>query len=144
MLFIFCLMRRRPPRSTRTDTLFPYTTLVRSGPQAIAAFKRAVAEDPDFALAWARLSTARSHVYVMGVDSGGANLQAAETAAKRALALAPRLPEAHMAMGDVQRFVHHDLAAARDEMQQAVNLSHNDSDFLQHLAITDWVIRSEE
>src|SRR3546814_1771120 len=23
-------MRRRPPRSTRTDTLFPYTTLVRS------------------------------------------------------------------------------------------------------------------
>src|SRR3546814_332049 len=24
-------MRRRPPRSTRTDTLFPYTTLVRSG-----------------------------------------------------------------------------------------------------------------
>src|SRR3546814_17310824 len=26
-------MRRRPPRSTRTDTLFPYTTLVRSGRQ---------------------------------------------------------------------------------------------------------------
>src|SRR3546814_15960275 len=29
MLFFF-LMRRRPPRSTRTDTLFPYTTLFRS------------------------------------------------------------------------------------------------------------------
>src|SRR3546814_12712740 len=31
--FIFCfffLMIRRPPRSTRTDTLFPYTTLFRS------------------------------------------------------------------------------------------------------------------
>src|SRR3546814_7776886 len=26
----FCLMLRRPPRSTRTDTLFPYTTLFRS------------------------------------------------------------------------------------------------------------------
>src|SRR3546814_8807030 len=25
-------MMRRPPRSTRTDTLFPYTTLVRSDP----------------------------------------------------------------------------------------------------------------
>src|SRR3546814_1499728 len=25
-------MRRRPPRSTRTDTLFPYTTLFRSHP----------------------------------------------------------------------------------------------------------------
>src|SRR3546814_7828078 len=27
---IFLLMIRRPPRSTRTDTLFPYTTLFRS------------------------------------------------------------------------------------------------------------------
>src|SRR3546814_8471083 len=27
---VFCLMIRRPPRSTRTDTLFPYTTLFRS------------------------------------------------------------------------------------------------------------------
>src|SRR3546814_2593689 len=34
LLFCFCcfffLMIRRPPRSTRTDTLFPYTTLFRS------------------------------------------------------------------------------------------------------------------
>src|SRR3546814_2863679 len=30
MLHFFCLMIRRPPRSTRTDTLFPYTTLFRS------------------------------------------------------------------------------------------------------------------
>src|SRR3546814_16186787 len=29
-VFIFFLMIRRPPRSTRTDTLFPYTTLFRS------------------------------------------------------------------------------------------------------------------
>src|SRR3546814_10787456 len=28
---VFFLMIRRPPRSTRTDTLFPYTTLFRSG-----------------------------------------------------------------------------------------------------------------
>src|SRR3546814_4082861 len=32
LVFIcFFLMIRRPPRSTRTDTLFPYTTLFRSG-----------------------------------------------------------------------------------------------------------------
>src|SRR3546814_3874765 len=31
MFSVFCfLMIRRPPRSTRTDTLFPYTTLFRS------------------------------------------------------------------------------------------------------------------
>src|SRR3546814_4459515 len=27
---VFCVMIRRTPRSTRTDTLFPYTTLFRS------------------------------------------------------------------------------------------------------------------
>src|SRR3546814_1389959 len=43
MIFFF-LMIRRPPRSTRTDTLFPYTTLFRSrirddhGPNALAGF----------------------------------------------------------------------------------------------------------
>src|SRR3546814_15156710 len=30
-VLVFFLMIRRPPRSTRTDTLFPYTTLFRSG-----------------------------------------------------------------------------------------------------------------
>src|SRR3546814_15353198 len=34
-------MKRRPPRSTRTDTLFPYTTLFRSveGPLALLRFQ---------------------------------------------------------------------------------------------------------
>src|SRR3546814_956406 len=31
LIVVFLLMIRRPPRSTRTDTLFPYTTLFRSG-----------------------------------------------------------------------------------------------------------------
>src|SRR3546814_15401766 len=31
LLLLFVLMIRRPPRSTRTDTLFPDTTLFRSG-----------------------------------------------------------------------------------------------------------------
>src|SRR3546814_10043385 len=30
-MYVFFLMIRRPPRSTRTDTLFPYTTRFRSG-----------------------------------------------------------------------------------------------------------------
>src|SRR3546814_6676075 len=30
LVLVFFLMIRRPPRSTRTDTLFPYTTLFRS------------------------------------------------------------------------------------------------------------------
>src|SRR3546814_3990579 len=34
LFFFFFLMIRRPPRSTRTDTLFPYTTLFRSTHEA--------------------------------------------------------------------------------------------------------------
>src|SRR3546814_12932058 len=34
--FFFFLMIRRPPRSTRTDTLFPYTTLFRSSEGGLA------------------------------------------------------------------------------------------------------------
>src|SRR3546814_14475633 len=39
-------MIRRPPRSTRTDTLFPYTTLVRS---AVGEDSLAAAVGPDHA-----------------------------------------------------------------------------------------------
>src|SRR3546814_12584617 len=35
LLYFFFLMIRRPPRSTRTDTLFPYTTLFRSLPGTV-------------------------------------------------------------------------------------------------------------
>src|SRR3546814_14692965 len=34
LVYFFFLMCRLPPRSTRTDTLFPYTTLFRARPMA--------------------------------------------------------------------------------------------------------------
>src|SRR3546814_15625802 len=40
MNLFFLLMTRRPPRSTRTDTLFPYTTLFRSGAGAARLVER--------------------------------------------------------------------------------------------------------
>src|SRR3546814_19723325 len=48
LLCFFFLMIRRPPRSTRTDTLFPYTTLFRSRQPfvaGIAQFAGAIADD---------------------------------------------------------------------------------------------------
>src|SRR3546814_19715114 len=55
-------MSRRPPRSTRTDTLFPYTTLFRSyglwgpdgKPLAVVEAKRSM-KDPDVGQQQARL-----------------------------------------------------------------------------------------
>src|SRR3546814_14493574 len=42
----FFLMIRRPPRSTRTDTLFPYTTLFLSLPSAVqSAVARATGDN---------------------------------------------------------------------------------------------------
>src|SRR3546814_12640759 len=40
LLFFFFLMIRRPPRSTRTDSLFPYTTLFRSPGRSPAMRRR--------------------------------------------------------------------------------------------------------
>src|SRR3546814_19060258 len=40
-------MRRRPPRSTRTDTLFPYTTLCRSQGMAVEKAKDWVKANPN-------------------------------------------------------------------------------------------------
>src|SRR3546814_17172447 len=37
--FVFFCMIRRPPRSTRTDTLFPYTTLFRSADRCVEPAK---------------------------------------------------------------------------------------------------------
>src|SRR3546814_12316586 len=54
----FFLMIRRPPRSTRTDTLFPYTTLFRSTDlhSAVKAMQAAVAKEvklpPGYSIGW--------------------------------------------------------------------------------------------
>src|SRR3546814_4169408 len=61
-------MIRRPPRSTRTDTLFPYTTLCRSGgvEAAVAARDADALESLDaLALAFDHL-----HVHAHGVARG--------------------------------------------------------------------------
>src|SRR3546814_18943427 len=43
MFIVFFLMLRRPPRSTLTDTLFPYSTLFRSDEEGDAGERHAVA-----------------------------------------------------------------------------------------------------
>src|SRR3546814_1099762 len=52
----FFLMIRRPPRSTRTDTLFPYTTLFRSS----LAADNSVSEDTTFSRVATSSRVARS------------------------------------------------------------------------------------
>src|SRR3546814_5735077 len=58
-------MRRRPPRSTRTDTLFPYTTLFRSDRRG----KDAV--DSCRSVQWGQQSVGFSHVQRAAINIDG-------------------------------------------------------------------------
>src|SRR3546814_6690742 len=46
MILLFFLVIRRPPRSTRTDTLFPYTTLFRSARRPLGLVAGVVGRRP--------------------------------------------------------------------------------------------------
>src|SRR3546814_3191599 len=62
MCFFFFLMIRRPPRSTRTDTLFPYTTLFRSRRGGRPARRPRFRAVPDGSRAPSRPRSARPHL----------------------------------------------------------------------------------
>src|SRR3546814_15893942 len=63
--FVFFLMIRRPPRSTRTDTLFPYTTLFRSKGRALLLHQ--VLLDDEHIV---RLQDAKEHDFVLETGRG--------------------------------------------------------------------------
>src|SRR3546814_1465824 len=63
-------MIRRPPRSTRTDTLFPYTTLFRSG-RAIPSRRHADAEGGEHRIAVDRGLECRRKRIARGIASFG-------------------------------------------------------------------------
>src|SRR3546814_2020590 len=65
LLSIFFLMIRRPPRSTRTDTLFPYTTLFRSISLRRSLFLAAVLALPVFILEMGSHLIPAVHEFVM-------------------------------------------------------------------------------
>src|SRR3546814_6605240 len=69
----FFLMIRRPPRSTRTDTLFPYTTLFRSHLAALALAQRALGDeiiDAAQTLGVAGLPVLHRRIFDLGIVQG--------------------------------------------------------------------------
>src|SRR3546814_7559183 len=68
-IFLFFLMIRRPPRSTRTDTLFPYTTLFRS--QWAASGGHHVAMQNGMTNPNNAGAAAYSYMHIMGIVSVG-------------------------------------------------------------------------
>src|SRR3546814_7170616 len=67
---MFILMLRRPPRSTRTDTLFPYTTLFRSlGIEIVLSDRRDRDDDVTLTQDPVSVMCVRACVRVMSVPS---------------------------------------------------------------------------
>ena len=86
---------------------------------AVQSYQEAVKLDPDFALAWAYLSCAQSSFYWSAFDPSPARLAAAKDALDRAVALAPDLPETHLALGYYLYYGKRDFTGALAEFQQA-------------------------
>jgi protein kinase/serine/threonine-protein kinase len=87
---------------------------------AIGLYQRALALDPDFALAWAGLANALG-LRVVSFQKGSAAIDEAIAAAQRALALDASLSEAHKALG-IAQLARGKLRAALAETLRAVEL----------------------
>jgi TolB-like protein/tetratricopeptide (TPR) repeat protein len=97
--------------------------------RAAAQYERAVALDPGFALAWARLSSSRSELFRRTLESRQ-NAEAARAAAERALELAPDLAEAFRALGDYYHKVQRDSAKAREVYARGLEVVPDDPHLL--------------
>ncbi|HKD18374.1 MAG TPA: protein kinase, partial [Thermoanaerobaculia bacterium] len=93
--------------------------------KALALYEQAVALDPNFAQGWARVSTAASLLYRNGVPTPELG-ERARKAAEKALALAPSRPEGYHALGNYQRLVLADFAAARESYEKGLRLAPTD------------------
>jgi TolB-like protein/Flp pilus assembly protein TadD len=78
-------------------------------------YASAIAADPDFALAYARLAYLKAKARWNSANSSPQLMSEAQAAAAQALALQPNLAEAHLAMGYVHYWGHREYAAALAE-----------------------------
>jgi TolB-like protein/Tfp pilus assembly protein PilF len=81
--------------------------------RARESYQRAVELDPNFALAWARLSQADASLYFVRADQTAARRDAAKRALENAQRLAPDSPETLLALGYYQYWVLRDYELAR-------------------------------
>jgi serine/threonine protein kinase/tetratricopeptide (TPR) repeat protein len=93
--------------------------------KGIACFERAVARDPDYALAYAGLAQAYTRLVVQWTAAPEDAFPKAETAALKALSLDGDLAEARAAMGWVEYAYRHNMEAAERQLRRAIELNPN-------------------
>jgi tetratricopeptide (TPR) repeat protein len=92
--------------------------------QAIGHFERAIRLEPDYAAAYAGLSSAWAARGAIGAKNRKEAMPLAREAALKAVALDPRLAEAHVALGNVKTH-DWDWAGAEQEFTRALELDPN-------------------
>src|SRR5262249_2807332 len=86
--------------------------------KAIDSYERAVQLDPNFVLAWVRLSRAHAVLYFNRGDTTAARRDAAKHALDTAQKLQPNSPEIQLALGYYQYFVLRDYGLAKNTFKQ--------------------------
>jgi TolB-like protein/Tfp pilus assembly protein PilF len=97
-------------------------------------YAEAVRLDPQFALAWARLAVARSHLYFNGIDLDNNSGAVVKEAADRAMSLQPELGEAWLAQGVYRYRVLRDFQGALRSYEEALKRLPNSAFVLNQMA----------
>ena len=105
-----------------------------SNEEAAEAYAEAVRLDPNFALAWARLSAVRAFLYYNGVDPSVNSAAAVKEAADRAMTLAPESGEAWLAQGMYRSRVLDDPSAALQAYHQGEKYLPNSALLYEYMA----------
>jgi serine/threonine protein kinase/Tfp pilus assembly protein PilF len=86
--------------------------------KAVGFYEQAVQLDPNFALAWARLSRANATLYFVQEDVSTVRREAAKRALEKAQKLEPNSPETLLALGYYQYWVLRDYSLARTTFER--------------------------
>lgn len=111
-------------------TSYGYDTYQR----AAMNYAKAVELDPNFALAWARLSILRSFLYFNTIDPKTNSADAVKTSADHAMSLAPDLGESRVAQGSYRYRVLRDFEGALSFYKQAQQLLPNSALVSEYIA----------
>jgi adenylate cyclase len=125
------LLANATPQAIGTENVDAYTTYLqaksisvhtgapRDWEKVAEYLQQALKLDPTFAQAWALLSLTRAEQAARRFVPSQQGWEDARHAARRALELDPRLPEAHTAMAKIQIWHDFDWAGAQAQVQQA-------------------------
>jgi len=104
--------------------------------RALSFYVQAVALDPAFVQAWARISWANSSLY-MNISPTPEVADRAREAAEKAVALAPGAPEGYHALGNYRRLVLLDFGGALEQYRKGQSLSPGNADLLTATALAE-------